>query len=305
MFTKRNIVCGLLFAVSLFTYGQSDIFLTQQWFSRINFNPAATGNSNNVDVFLLNRQQWTGFDNAPKTTVLNGHSYFNSIQSGLGLSLVYDKLGVSHKAFDLMAAYAYHLDIDERMLLSFGLSAGIYNSKWDPNKNSFADPTVPDPELSTEKTSRTKPDFNAGVELNTYGITFGLSVTHLLGPNLENSLSGKPAREFYSYARYRRAIDKQFEIAPGIMYRNANRSNFFDFNVTGYYMKKYWAGISFRPNNAFAAMLGMEFNIFRVGYAYDRSVGQTSSLAANTHEIMLSVRIRKPQPYRSTSRFLD
>ena len=293
----------LLFAISSATYGQSDIFLTQQWFSRINMNPAATGNSNNVDVFLLNRQQWVGFDNAPRTSILNAHSYFNSIQSGLGFSLMFDKLGVSYRTVNAMLSYAYHVDLTDDVLLSMGLSGGLYNSSWDPRKNSFLQEE--DDDFYNNASKRTSADFDAGVELNGYGASFGLSVTHLLSASPEDAYSGKPGRAFYSYARYRKAIDRYFDIVPGIMYRNSNHSNFFDFNVMGYYMKKYWAGLSYRPNNSFAIMIGGEYNMFRIGYSYDRSAGATSSLAANTHEIMLSVRIQKPQKGRKTTRFFD
>lgn len=284
-------------------YGQSDIFLTQQWFSRINMNPAATGNSNNIDVFLLNRQQWVGFDNAPRTSVLNAHSYFNSIQSGLGLSLMLDKLGVSHQTMNAMISYAYHIDLTEDVLLSMGLSGGLFNNHWNPGKNILSQDD--DPVLLVEKSSRTAADFHTGLELSAYGITFGASITHLLNSSPEMAYTGKPGREIYSYLRYRTAIDQRFDIAPSIMYRNGNHSNFLDFNVTGFYLKKYWGGLSLRPKNSFAIMLGAEYGKFRVGYAYDRSLGALSSLAANTHEIMLSMRIQKPQQGRKTTRFLD
>lgn len=300
---RRNIACILLFFASICTYGQSDIFLTQQWFSRINFNPAATGNSNNVDVFLLNRQQWAGFDNAPRTSILNAHSYFNSIRSGLGISIIYDQLGVSRKTADALFSYAYHFNLGEQALLSFGLSGGIFHSNWDPKSNTTDDPT--DPELLTEKTSHLYPDFNAGFELNTSGLTLGAAATHLTGSAPDKTLTGKPAREYYGYVRYRIPVSRTFDIVPGIMYRNTDRSNFFDCNLTAFLMKKYWAGVSYRPDNAFAAMVGMEIGMFRIGYAYDRSIGQTASLAANTHELMLSVRIRKAQKNRQNVRFLE
>lgn len=300
MFLKRNMLFVLLSIVGSVAYGQSDIFLTQQWFSRINMNPAATGNSNNVNVFLLNRQQWVGFDDAPRTTVLNAHSYFNTIQSGLGMSLMFDKLGISHQTVDAMLSYAYHIDLTDEILLSMGLSGGVYNSNWDPNKHTFSEP--PDGGILNEKSSRTIPDFNSGMEISAYGITLGASITHLLNSSPDN---GEKGRELYAYVRYRRSIDRNIDLVPGIMYRNDNSSHFFDFNVTGYYQKKYWAGLSFRPNHALAVMMGMEYGMFRVGYAYDRSIGVTSSLAVNTHEIMLSVRIQKPQQGRQSTRFLD
>ena len=304
MYIKRKIFFVLLLFVGTVAYGQSDIFLTQQWFSRINMNPAATGNSNHVDVFLLSRQQWIGLANAPRTNILNAHSYFNDIQSGLGVSLLYDKLGVSHKTVNAMFSYAYYIDLTDEVYFSLGLSGGLFNNSWNPGENGLSDPT--DPELTLVKNwSRTSPDVHAGFEVIGYGFTLGASATHLLNTSPEKALSGAPGREFYGYVRYRTAIYENIDIAPCILYRNGNHSNFFDFNVTGYYLKKYWAGISFRPQNSFSVMLGGEYNMFRFGYAYDRSVGKTLSLSANTHEIMLSVRIEKPQQGRKTTRFLD
>ena len=300
MSIQKYILTIVLCAVVFAAYGQSDILLTQQWFSRINMNPAATGNSNHVDIFLLNRQQWMGFTNAPRTSVLNAHSYFNAIQSGLGVSLLFDKVGVSRQMINALFSYAYHIDLTEEALLSMGLSGGLFNTSWDPRRNTMSEDN--DPVLNINRSSRTFADFNAGMELNMYGLTFGASITHLLN---SQGFTGKPRREYYSYVRYRIAIDKKFDVAPAIMYRNGNYSNFFDFNVTGYYLKKYWVGFSIRPKNTFSMMLGGEYNMFRIGYAYDRSIGVTSSLATNSHEIMLSVRLQKPQKDRKTTRFLD
>jgi len=295
----------LLIAAGSVAYGQSGIFLTQQWFSRINMNPAATGNSNNVDVFLLNRQQWTGFENAPRTSILNAQTSFNAIRSGLGMSLIFDKLGVSYQTVDAMLSYAYHIDLSDEILLSLGLAGGLYNSNWDPKRHEESMSQPGDPQLEVDKIARTAPNFNAGMEMNLYGIAVGASITHLLNSTAEKSYTGEPGREFYGYLRYRGTINQDFDIAPCIMYRNGNRSNFLDFNVTGYYQKKYWAGLSFRPKKAIAALLGAEYGMFRFGYAYDRSIGTLSSLAVNSHEFMLSVRIQKSQKGRKTTRFLD
>jgi type IX secretion system PorP/SprF family membrane protein len=213
-----------------------------------------------------------------------------------------DKLGVSHQTVNAMMSYAYHIDLTEDILLSLGLSGGLYNNHWDPKKNTFSEV---EQSLLDEKSSRTAADFHTGLELNAYGINFGASVTHLLNSSPEKSYSGKPGREIYAYVRYRIAIDQRLDVAPGFMLRNGNRNNYLDFNVTGYYLKKYWVGFSIRPKNSFAVMLGGEYNIFRLGYAYDRSAGAVSNLAANTHEIMLSARFQKPKQGRKTTRFLD
>ena len=51
-------------------HAQNDILLTQQWLSRINQNPAATGNSDNIGIFILTHKQLAGFEDTPSTQVL-------------------------------------------------------------------------------------------------------------------------------------------------------------------------------------------------------------------------------------------
>ena len=74
----------LLALLPIWVYGQTDIQLSQQLFSRVNYNPAATGASNYINAFLMAREQCVGFKDAPSSPVFNVHNYFNSIRSGMG-----------------------------------------------------------------------------------------------------------------------------------------------------------------------------------------------------------------------------
>lgn len=56
----------ILLFVSANVFAQRDIMLSQQFFSRLNINPSATGNTDDVDIFLLGRWQWIGLENSPK-----------------------------------------------------------------------------------------------------------------------------------------------------------------------------------------------------------------------------------------------
>ena len=66
---------------------QNDVQLSQQMFSRINYNPAATGLSEDIHLYLLARQQWVGFKLAPQTIVFNGHTFVPWTRSGWGFSI--------------------------------------------------------------------------------------------------------------------------------------------------------------------------------------------------------------------------
>lgn len=71
MKSKKYILALCAALLALTSYAQQDLMLSQEVFSRVNKNPAATGNTNDIDIFLHGRIQWAGIENGPKTTVLN------------------------------------------------------------------------------------------------------------------------------------------------------------------------------------------------------------------------------------------
>jgi type IX secretion system PorP/SprF family membrane protein len=111
---------------------QQDIQLSQQLFSKLNNNPAATGFSNYLNTYIFARQQWIGFEGAPSTQVFNANSYFERIRSGVGISITNDIVG-RNKLFNAKLAYAYHVQAGRDQYVSFGLGAGFTNRKFGGN----------------------------------------------------------------------------------------------------------------------------------------------------------------------------
>ena len=68
---KKALIASAASLSALFCSAQQDLMVSQQIFSRINVNPAGTGNNKGCDAFLLGRIQWAGVDNSPKTGLLN------------------------------------------------------------------------------------------------------------------------------------------------------------------------------------------------------------------------------------------
>ena len=301
---KTGLIIAILMLPINILMAQNDILLTQQWLSRINQNPAATGNSNNVDVFVLMRQQWSGFDDAPSTQVLNIHNYFDRIRSGLGLTAIHDKTGVGDNTINAKIAYAFHINFGENWLLSMGLSGGIIQKTFDPTKHFFIDET--DPGIPQEKTSKLSPDFDFGFELTSQRFIIGASATHLSRlPDDETTL--KVAQQYYAYASYKQPLGESFDLIAGVRGSNFDQAVFLDYSLTAMLLKKYWIGAAFRPDNAVAGMIGLQAGFIRVGYSYDHSIGKTGSLAKNSHEIMVSLKIGKPQKVIKTKspRFIE
>ena len=58
---------------------QQELLLSQQYFSRINKNPAGIGNVEDVDLFLLGHYQYAGVEDAPKTLLFNAQTFISQI----------------------------------------------------------------------------------------------------------------------------------------------------------------------------------------------------------------------------------
>jgi type IX secretion system PorP/SprF family membrane protein len=301
---KRRIIVGMMLLMSITIFAQNDVLLTQQWFSRINRNPAATGNSDNLDLFFLTRQQWVGVDNGPQTNLLNVHNYFDDIRSGLGLTMSYDQTGIAYSALNAKLDYAYHVNINENMLLSLGLGAGILEKTFDPTKQILQDPqelgmsTFPD-----QRESQTHPDFDFGFELSTPELLLGASITHL-GDLRKNYTTFTAQQNQYLYARGNLALDPDFDLAPSIVYQNTGNINIVDLGAMLFYKKMYWVGLDYRSPTTMVAMLGVEWTMFRIGYSYDFSMGKLNNLASSTNELMLSLRISKGKKNKNV-RFME
>jgi type IX secretion system PorP/SprF family membrane protein len=296
---KHHIIALSLLFICSSLFAQGEFRLSEQLFSRIKQNPSAIGNDKNIQIFNVNRMQWVGmgFDQAQKSTLINVHSYFESIQSGVGVSFSYDELGIANNTLNAKLAYAYNLDLSDNSLLSLGLSAGVMNKSFNPSRHIWLHPT--DPTIPLDVISLTDLDIDFGMELSTKYLLVGASANHLTNVGKEVSSLMAPTT-INAYARGLFAATNSIMIAPAVLYTNIgalNQTNFdvyqnniVEINATAFYNNQYWFGLGYRLNNALAFSAGLEWNkAFRIGYAYELSMGNVSQLTSSTHELMLSV----------------
>ncbi|MBO4805005.1 MAG: type IX secretion system membrane protein PorP/SprF [Paludibacteraceae bacterium] len=293
---KRAFVATLLLCGSVFSgLAQQDLMVSQQLFSRINVNPAGTGNNDKFDLFLLGRMQWAGVENSPKTGLLNFTGYSESLKSSLGLTVNYDKIGVGHSATNAQLVYAYHVDLTDKYILSMGLSGGANWGYFNPAVNIIRDES----ELSNmetytnEKDTEISPDANFGLELTTMNWMVGASCTHLLK---SKSTTYMPGRHYYAYARGFFPLCETFDVAPALIYMHKHKTNVLEANVMAFYNRFVWGGATWKPDlsdpfdmSMLSLTLGFEWHNYRLGYTYDLNLGKCNNLPSNTHELLLSV----------------
>lgn len=299
---KRNRICQIVFAICISflsvgsSHAQQDLLLSQQFFSRINVNPAGSGNNDKFDLFVLGRFQWVGVDKGPKVGLLNFSGYSEKLKSSLGLSVFHDHLGIGHSTTNAQVAYSYHLDITEKYILSLGLSAGANFGYFNPEDHIIRDESeYTDTETFVqEKTTEVTPDMNFGFEFTSKHWMVGASCTHLLN---KESTTFKAGRHFYVYGRGFIPVSEHFDIAPALVYMHKNKTNILEINAMAFYDRFIWGGVTWKPDLAhptqmsmMAFTLGIEFlERCRVGYTFDLNMGKYNNLPSNTHEILLSI----------------
>lgn len=299
MKTTKNILYSLFMVLGVCTASaQQDLMLSQEIFSRVNKNPAATGNTNDVDIFLHGRLQWAGVDNGPRTGVLNVTNYVDKIKSGMGFTCAYDKMGVAHSTTNMKLVYAYHLDLSDKYVLSLGVGAGINIGYFDLYQNTVDDYSeVGTSTLLGDNETEVSPDFDFGAELSNPYWTLGASITHLTKNEMTTFES---ERHYYLYGTSLIPLCPKWELAPTVSYMHRNKTNVMEIGSLAFYDRFLWGGITLRPdlNEGFnpsmlIMTLGVEWNKFRFGYSYDLGLGSNERIGASTHEVILSYGIDK------------
>jgi len=291
---KRILVLALIaFSCIVELHSQENPLITQNWYSRINHNPASAGNGDAWDIFMVHRNQWTGFKNAPKTTMLNVHTSIDDFNSGIGLSLAYDPEGPARKSMIGKLVYSYRFNVTERSQLALGLGIGVQNRNINYNRLIFDD-IIPDPLADGDGENRTSLGIDFGLEFLTERLTIGASVTNL-GRKKDDLTTFLNGTQYYGYGHYKLPVSDNFDFSPTITYVYGNTEHLLEVGATLFYRDALWGGAAYRIDNAICLFAGFRFSIFHLGYSFDYHTNDANKFGV-THEIALSIRIAKPQP---------
>jgi len=148
----------ILCSVVLATANAQHTPLTSQYlFNGLLINPAYAGSRDALATNLTWRNQWVGFEGAPKTQVLSVHAPLNRRKMGLGVLLYNDQIGVSRET-GVFLNYAYRIRF-RKGKLSFGLGGGItlLKAQWTDVRTTRSD----DASFGQDTRSSLKPNFSA------------------------------------------------------------------------------------------------------------------------------------------------
>lgn len=221
---------------------------------------------------------------------------------GIGMTIINDHTG-SYNRLSASATYAYHLGLTPTTNLAAGFSAGITNISLDRNKHDFSgggDPFDPATGASLSgQLNRIRPDLGVGLWLYSRSYFVGLAAQQIIPQKLSFAddasaflTKGKLVPHLFLTAGYRFLASEDINIIPSVMIKyidGSSKTNFQpELNIKAQYRDLLWVGGSYRYENGYAAMAGLNVsNTFNVGYAYDFTTTALNTVSRGTHELLL------------------
>jgi type IX secretion system PorP/SprF family membrane protein len=309
-----TLVLGLLsFGAS---YAQQDAGLSMYFFNPLYVNPAYAGSREVFSGTLVNRSQWVSMPGAPTSQYLGLHSAIPNSRVGLGLQIYNDKAGPLQNT-GITLTYAYHLPINAKTKLSFGLSGMVNNLRINYNQISIEDKD--DNSFAGNNSSSWVPDANAGLYLYHSRFYAGLSVNHLLQSKFDLT-DAPPAnlakfyREYYLTAGIVVPLSKNLDLRPSILLKQVQAAPLLgEADATFIIHRRFYLGAGYRvdkrvdiagTDNMLIGIIQVELtNFLRIGYSYDYYLNRHGVYNSGTHEIMLGWDIGYTKTKMSSPRF--
>jgi len=283
---KLATIAFLLFSGS-YLYAQQDAMYSQYMFNTLSVNPAYAGSLDNINLILLHRTQWVGFDGAPNTQSLTVHSPISKKGLGLGLSVVRDAIGPV-TADNIFVDIAYKIKVHEGGYLSFGLKAGI--DMRSANLTSLNPVDKSDPSYYADAFSGVKPNFGGGVFYYAPKWYLGASTPKISKTAYVDGGPGETnERHYFFLGGMVIQANEYWKLRPSILAKAVKGAPAsVDLTFAAMYYERIIGGLSYRFGDSFGLMT--EVRVFQqlwIGYAYDFSVTEMRKFNSGTHEIML------------------
>ena len=312
-----------LFIVILFQIGfhsvkaQFDTQLSNYWAAINFFNPAYAGQTGKLEATLLSRIQWLGIENAPRTTILTAQMPYSFLgrMHGLGATMYNDRSGLFS-----VTMYAGQYAWKKKLLkgdFSAGIQIGYINQSFDGTKVEIPEDDyheTTDEAIPSSLVSGTSVDASLGVFFSKGKWFAGLSVNHLLSPEIDLTETNvfEIPRSYYFTAGYNIQLSNPLlELRPTLLVKTMEMSSLYldadsltekiegnmlkamlrntqiDISVRMIYNKQFWGGLSWRKGDALTLILGGKFKAIEAGYAYDFPISRIRKGSTGSHEVFI------------------
>lgn len=289
----KILVIALCFATAG-TFAQQYPWLTQYSSNLYLYNPAFCGAKRFLDYRMFFRNQWTGFDGAPRTYGASLHMKFFKGKLGAGGYYFRDEIGPFQNNNGALTL-AYHLKLDD-VFISAGVQ-GNYNSQ------NFIGSKI----TLHNSVDQAINQFSGGDKAHTFDASAGLLVFNdrfHVGLSMLN-MAGKEIRHYKNDPFYKGKYQDQMAYSISAGYNYAEDENYtfqntllvlytsgvpfyLDYTLLVHIQKMLFVGASIRLQDAVAFHLGVTLKEqIQIGYSYDLVTSPLRKYQGGSHEIKI------------------
>ncbi|PCI97784.1 MAG: hypothetical protein COB15_07175 [Flavobacteriales bacterium] len=308
MHLKNNIYMKKLLISTTFLFAgfvataQQDVQWTQNMFNQLSINPGSTGHNGGICATFLTRSQWMGFDGRPQTHLFSADARLS--KHGIGLTVFQDKLGIESSLIAKLS-YAYHLNLGPGEL-GIGLDVGMVSKSFGDEFVAIDDYTQ-DPSIPNEESSAITFDAGFGLFYSIKNKMYvGISTLHIPQQELKAAANGNTdssgatgalsyaqSLHYYITAGYDWDLSggaQKWVLKPSILAKTDASSTQLDINALIVYNKLVWGGVSYRIQDAIAALAGVNIPQvpgLKLGVSYDVTTSALGDHSSGSLEFMI------------------
>jgi len=304
---KRIILSILIVLFHLQLSGQMFPLSDHYAVNALAINPAFAGCQDALSLTTSYRDQWVGFNDAPKSYILSVHTPVFNDRVGLGLLIENNSIGI-FKETSFLGNYAYRMKLREgKLALGLGFGVTIYNTAW--NELVKADPD--DTQLMNNPTSAVLPTFSLGTYYYTKKYFIGISMPLFLSYELDKS-TGKykidnnfSGSNYFFTTGYEVGISPQVKFLPSLLIKyHPNNAIQIDYNAQISLKDRIWMGIGYRNRDILVGMLQCQLNYqIRMAYSYDYDFSSIGKYMNGSHEFVLNYIFRFERKVKGPRQF--
>ena len=317
---KKIFLLSIVIFITMSTFGQQLPQFSQYIFNGLHINPAYAGYKNEGYIQSTYRNQWIGFEGAPKTFTLTADFSSNEGTMGFGASILSDRIGPTNTTTTLFT-YAYRIQTGKESFFSLGASGGV--SQYIINGDMLLPLHPNDPNIPTGMLNMTTPNMNLGAFFHNNSFYLGFSAFNLIGEaslEREDIALSYHDTHFYLTGGVLLPIRHNIQFKPSFLVREVRGApTNYDLNGMLLFMDRLWVGVSYRSNIniwkenldpnlsnrntvAFITELYATKNI-RFGYAYDQNINILADIKTNSHELSIGYYISSRRASMKNSRY--
>ncbi len=271
---KWLLIVVLVIGVFADANAQFDVHFTHYWEMQNFYNPAAAGSSRKLNFYASYSNQLTGFENSPKSMLLNVDSPIPFIKGdhNLGLGVINDAIGLFTNQH-LYLNYAFGFKLFKGRMVA-GAQLGLVNSSFDNSKIILGGDSN-DPAFPAGKADGNTFDIGAGLFYQHKYFHVGVSGLHLNAPLIllgeRNEIQIDPFFNFMAGGNIP-IKNTLISVQPSLQVMTDFVSWRTDITVRGTYRyneKNFFGGVTYSPSTSVAIFLGAEILNITLGYGYE------------------------------------